>query len=62
MFFIQTGGVIAGSAGYFLKWAGYWRSISTYWGPKFTVSEKIWTPDSWFLLEIHQVLKLIENP
>ena len=23
MVFIQTGGVLAGSAGYFLKWAGY---------------------------------------
>jgi hypothetical protein len=23
MIFIQTGGVLAGSAGYFLKWAGY---------------------------------------
>ncbi len=28
MVFIQTGGVLAGSAGYFLKWAGYWRGIS----------------------------------
>ncbi len=25
MFFIKTGGVLAGSAGYFLKWAGYRR-------------------------------------
>jgi hypothetical protein len=23
IFFIKTGGVLAGSAGYFLKWAGY---------------------------------------
>jgi len=25
MVFIQTGGVLVGSAGYFLKWAGYRR-------------------------------------
>ena len=28
MVFIKTGGVLAGSAGYFFKFAGYWRGIS----------------------------------
>jgi len=41
IFFIQTGGVIAGSAGYYFKMGGILAGYLKYWGHNLPISESL---------------------